>query len=183
MVRSHQPFTSATTNVDRTGRLCRPLTAKRDALSQSLVHVAGKRSAPLTLVSMPNEIISSILNHMHDPASETALGLTCKKIYNVYEKSFIAIPLAQMLLQITHNTAMAGRPHLPHDPVRLNVYTRSLPKYMPLHELIRDFFPKDLVYWDGGYDGTPMFVTKERLAQLIEMDKPFYAGLPRERHY
>lgn len=43
---------------------------------------------------------------------------------------------------------------------------------MPLYQLIRGFFPADLVYWNGGVSGVPIFVTRERLAELLKMDEP-----------
>jgi hypothetical protein len=116
--------------------------------------------------ALPFEIRCLIFCEMHDPASATALGLTCKAMYSIYSGFFWDL--------------VANRPTRRY--VRLNMYTRAL-NYMPLHELIRDFFPKDLVYWDGGYSGTPKFVTKERLAELLKADEIYWEMVRSTRSY
>lgn len=154
---------------DQLARLCLLLKRKPQPTKQVLLHVPAnalvraEAPLPLDLLRLPVEIKVAIFNQMHDPASATALGLTCKAMYRVYFGFFKDLAPGSSLWHL---------PQYIRRLVRLDIYTRSLPNYMPLHELIRDFFPKDLVYWNGGYDGTPKFVTRERLAQLIEADKP-----------
>lgn len=94
---------------------------------------------------------------MHDPASATALGLTCKTLYKVYRGTF-------------------------YDPVRLNLYTRNM-YYMPLHQLIRGFFSPELVYFDGGYDRKPIFLTKQRLEEVLKEDEEKWAMVNVRRSY